>query len=489
MSEAACSLAGIICLDLKGYSKLDPAGQNNVFKHFLPKARELLDSVCQGQQDQLLDANTWGDSIVAVFRSVASGAKFALGLRDVIRNEVLAQHGLEDIQVRIALHAHTISYGTDQVRDLAKAASHVYGTGMVIPARLEPQTPGDQVFVTGQAAEILKQDIKEGRAFGNLVSVGTIRLAKNYGTCEAYWLGQPREEPPKFKAALATSEAALHAESQVRLRSIQFINDYVEKFHRHAQGTSTLERLESAFRRYHLAMLRCLSLPAPAESGGGRLNADVLLIEQKARSAREYPLVMTDGLDPTNPDHKNWVPIMAVAIDPNSRRVKQPKEGDGLAPYVLWANTNDRLGVGVAPDVMTSSNIVYYEHPLVRAKDAAGGGAEGSYRSSIVERMYKRAPREDKDKPPYCSILSAALMGVDSAKEDPAADVRYSCIGVLNITSPNRCEFTHADCVWAETAASLFASVHQSYRVRRGELAAGVQGTKKKVGRRKRGSR
>ena len=72
----------IVALDLKGYSSLSKEGQEAVFHEFLNKvSRHLSD-----RKKDLIDVNTWGDAVTAVFNKAIPAVEYALEVRDLVRN-------------------------------------------------------------------------------------------------------------------------------------------------------------------------------------------------------------------------------------------------------------------------------------------------------------------------------------------------------------------------------------------------------------------
>lgn len=97
-------LATIVLLDLKGYSELPLPAKRAFFLQALPKIAEKC--FTSEARNDIQDANTWGDAILAVFSNVREGANFALRILDFIRKEPWPDYPeLAKLGIRIAIHA------------------------------------------------------------------------------------------------------------------------------------------------------------------------------------------------------------------------------------------------------------------------------------------------------------------------------------------------------------------------------------------------
>src|SRR3989338_4785611 len=173
---------GIVLLDLKGFGKLSAHGQDAVFQEFIPRVRKL---VRDGQIPR--DANTCGDSILAVFEHTGAAAKFALDVRHLVRRADWQAGELSKLGVRIALHVGDVQFGKDELRALAKDDSHAYGSAIVVPARLEPRVPENQIWLTAEAATHVETLIAEGQFGADVRLSGPTTLPKSAGTRTVFW--------------------------------------------------------------------------------------------------------------------------------------------------------------------------------------------------------------------------------------------------------------------------------------------------------------
>ncbi|OGL66893.1 hypothetical protein A2856_00090 [Candidatus Uhrbacteria bacterium RIFCSPHIGHO2_01_FULL_63_20] len=429
----------IVLLDLKGFSSLNEEGQKAVFTELLPEAARLLEK--EGGT-RPLDANTWGDSIIAVFDDTRDAAKFALAIRNLVMTHEWKEKALSDLAIRIAMHVQDLEKGDDPVRSLARSGEHRYGPGIVIPARIEPMAATNQIWCTEEVAQQLQPAISNKNLRARLAPIGRIELLKGAGSREVYWLGGDKDDPPANVAALQYSHSS--PEARARLFSLRGINDYVERFHHHSVGLPA-SKLKASFKRYHHAILKALRLPARREGKVSRLEADVLELDD----AGKLKMVMA----PTNPEHKKWVPPMKLAMNA-AGGVTSPGKKCGVAVYSVWKNIERDLGVAVAPDVHESTDIVYFGRKSSKDQEI------GSYEIETVPGIYR--PAKDDEKPPYRAILSAAILRSTSADSDPDGRSPFKPVGVLNITSSLPNAFSLEDCAWAEAAASLLGSLYQT---------------------------
>ncbi|MBI5537111.1 MAG: hypothetical protein HY898_30595 [Deltaproteobacteria bacterium] len=497
----------IILLDLKGFSRLPPEGQAAVFAEFLPMVHELLVK----EEVEVVDANTWGDSVLAVVENVGKAASVALSIKTEVQRRRWKEKTLTGLGVRIAIHVADLRTGTDAVRQMSKSGSHVYGKALVIPARIEPVVPADNIYVTAEAAPHVRAAIDEGselRTDTQLVPLGMVKLAKQYGELELFWIGEKDATPPKLDClALSTLKdpSAVHFApdgSQVidanagelavpratsgqpgdhptsatagwrpshvlpvpssrepdnhdleistrtlsRLHSLRAINEYVEKFHIFAASCRSARELEEASKSFHMSILRTLRFTEGQSQDQG-LEADVLA------AVTEGQVVHFDLVFPSTAEsHARLVPKMQLVYGP-SRQLLEPQAGDGIAPYAYWAAVQIGSGVALARDVHKSADIEYWKREIKEPK--------GVYRPVKKEGIY--APARGTDSPPYRTVLSTIIQLTKKASGKPSDVASWDCFGLLNITSKKPDAFAVQDFAWAEAAASLIGSFYQSY--------------------------
>lgn len=183
----------VVLLDLRGYSKLNAEGQAAVFNEFLPKVYD------RCEEQDLLDANTWGDSILAIFAAPPPAARFALGVRTLLVQGHWTHNGLKQLGARIAIHATPLIAGVDAFRahGTDRKRQHWYGPGLVHPARIEPVVqPENSIWVTEQAAKLLEDSIRQDELSATLYPMGQVWLAKQAGQRLVWWLGERNETAP-----------------------------------------------------------------------------------------------------------------------------------------------------------------------------------------------------------------------------------------------------------------------------------------------------
>ena len=421
----------------------------------------------------MLDANTWGDAVVAVFTSAVAAVTFCTAVRRIFRDETWDVEEFNDLRPRIALHNTLLHSGTDPIRSIQK--SHFYGSGLVKPARLEPVVEAGYVWVTAEAFSTLREAIDRHEIRGYILkSIGRRELDKGAGQVDIYCLLEETEREPQLPHVQPpirdTDNALITSRELARISSALAANQYVENFHLFASKCSSVPDLDRTFASYHiefLLSLRLLSRPDPA-NGNVSFDADVLLLSGGGK--------FTPFEKATSEAHRRVLPDMFLRR--SGKSFVEPSTGDGLAPYVLWANSRGDLGVGAAEDVNGSSDIVYHK------RDAS---VIGSYTPRIVSGMYKH-PRSGIGVIPYGSILCAPLGVVHKGPSKPGTAAPVEWIGVLNITATHASKFTTQDCAWAELMAGLLGSLYQSYRSRRKELAQVIRpagASRKRVGRKR----
>jgi class 3 adenylate cyclase len=458
----------VVLLDIRGYSKLSPRAQLAFFEQVLPRIAEPLTSAVSSS---VLDANTWGDAVVAVFTSAIAAVTFCTNVRRIFRSETWDLEEFNDLRPRIALHNTLLHSGTDPIRSIQKG--HYYGSGIVKPARLEPVVESGYVWVTEEAYSVLREAIDRHEIRGHVLkSLGRRELAKGAGAIEVYCLLEENEREPQLAPQVATlphdaDNALITSRELARISSALAVNQYVENFHLFASQCRTLLDLDRVFASYHiecLLSLRLLSRPEPA-NGNVSFDADVLLLS----AGKLAPFQSA-----TSEAHRRVLPDKYLRK--TGKTFVEPSTGDGLAPYVLWANSKGDLGVGAAEDVNGTSDIVYHK------RDA---NVVGSYAQRAVPGMYKH-PKAGVGVIPYGSILCAPLGVLQKGLSKPDAAPPVEWIGVLNITATHASKFTTQDCAWAELMAGLLGALYQSYRSRRKELkqvGALAQPPRKPVGR------
>lgn len=170
----------IMFIDLAGWSRLRLPQMESYWTQAFPEIARRI------QQHRPVHANTWGDGVVATFKSVRTAAEAALDVRDFFRRAT-AEHGIPaGLVPRIALHRGDVLL----VQNPLTERSDFLGPAVHVAARLEPKTEVGSVFCTASFKAGL-DDLGEFAADAH--AVGTIELAKGYGTCEVFEVRGPGE--------------------------------------------------------------------------------------------------------------------------------------------------------------------------------------------------------------------------------------------------------------------------------------------------------
>ena len=164
-------IRAVVFGDFAGFSALSDA-QVMTFRE---KVLAGLAAEVERFRSQLLHGNTWGDALYLVFDDVASAANCALTIQDVIRTMDFAGLGLKGLRgMRIAAHAAPVFEGWDPIA----LTRTFFGAGVTQTARIEPQTPEGDVYVTYPFAALAS--LGAHQSF-DCQYVGQLAAAKGYG--------------------------------------------------------------------------------------------------------------------------------------------------------------------------------------------------------------------------------------------------------------------------------------------------------------------
>ncbi|MBI2519047.1 MAG: hypothetical protein HYV97_01460 [Bdellovibrio sp.] len=131
-------------------------------------------------------ANTWGDGLYMVLDDLAQAARFSLELASRMATTDWKAKGLpKDIGLRVGIHAGPVF---ESINPLTKNVSYI-GASVCRAARIEPITPPGQVFVSQEFAALLASEHANKFIFSY---VGTLSMAKNYGTFPMYRLEEAK---------------------------------------------------------------------------------------------------------------------------------------------------------------------------------------------------------------------------------------------------------------------------------------------------------
>ena len=167
--------------DLVGYSRLEE-DQVPFFMH------EFLEAVAgrlKGLPEQPRFVNTWGDAIFAVMDRAIPIARYALALRDVVRDTDWTGLGFAEMNVRIGLHTGPIFEGDDALT----GRTNYYGSHVNRAARLEPVTVPGHIYASEQFVGLLLSEQADPASRADDIHceyVGRLALAKRFGDLSVY---------------------------------------------------------------------------------------------------------------------------------------------------------------------------------------------------------------------------------------------------------------------------------------------------------------
>jgi class 3 adenylate cyclase len=163
-------IVSLLFADVKGFTTLHEDQIPAFVDGFLGTVARTL--ATSGVEPRL--KNTWGDGLYFVFQHVRDAAVFALALSDAIRATDWTAHGLPELTLRTGLHAGPAYACVDPVT----GRPNYFGAHVSRAARIEPITPGGQVYASAAFAALARaDDVREFRC----EYVGRTELAKGYG--------------------------------------------------------------------------------------------------------------------------------------------------------------------------------------------------------------------------------------------------------------------------------------------------------------------
>jgi len=177
--------AGILFLDIYGYSKLDEIEFLHVHNKLMPDLYNLLNE--ENEEDNYLYKNTWGDGIILLNEDYVKLASVALKIRDYLNNnryENIPVLKGKTLRARIALHRGEFMESCDPFQQ----RNCYVGLEIVRAARIEPITPVGCAFATEKMKDSITERHKRQRALGefHFIPKGKVNLAKGFGT-ETIW--------------------------------------------------------------------------------------------------------------------------------------------------------------------------------------------------------------------------------------------------------------------------------------------------------------
>ena len=184
---------GALFADIQGFGTLN---ETQVETYTNVVMRRLADSVINQYRSDLVDLNTWGDAIFATSKDAVKLGRFALELRDFFIR-LPGDTSYSDFQIRIALHFPRVYIAPNYVLSARGSKEGCFGKELTLPARIEPVTPPNTIFVT----ESFAREIND-RPDCNMTAVRfdlPIHLPKNAGVVEVFSLHWRSEMPtPKI---------------------------------------------------------------------------------------------------------------------------------------------------------------------------------------------------------------------------------------------------------------------------------------------------
>jgi class 3 adenylate cyclase len=168
--------------DAVNFSKL----QHEHFPIFEKEVWGLVENILQEMRLIPALSNTWGDGLYMVMQDLGQAARFSLILAERMASTDWKSKGLpQDIGLRVGIHAGPVF---ESINPLTKNVSYI-GASVCRAARIEPITPAGQVFVSQEFAALVASE--HSNKF-NFSYVGSLSMAKNYGTFPMYRLEEVR---------------------------------------------------------------------------------------------------------------------------------------------------------------------------------------------------------------------------------------------------------------------------------------------------------
>lgn len=168
----------------------DTAGFSRLREGMLRQYRKLffgsIAATLRSYGNDVLTANSWGDAIYLVMADPARAARCAIAIQERLHAIDYAAHGFEQpLRLRLSLHYGPIFPGVDELT----GTPTYFGKEVTFAARMEPVTPPGEVFAT---EELASQLALAGETEIAADYVGTVELAKQYGTAPMYLLRRAR---------------------------------------------------------------------------------------------------------------------------------------------------------------------------------------------------------------------------------------------------------------------------------------------------------
>lgn len=176
--ELPREVRAMLFADVAGFSQMKEEFHPRFFRRF----SATVEAVRAAAGDALLQTNTWGDGIFAVFKSVPAAARFALALLDRLGGEMnWAEMGFKNPNpLRVGLHAGPVF---ELKTELVQGGRNFFGQHVNRAARIEPVTMPGCAYASEQFAALLTVE-----AGGEFVCefVGAEELPKKAGCVVLY---------------------------------------------------------------------------------------------------------------------------------------------------------------------------------------------------------------------------------------------------------------------------------------------------------------
>jgi len=173
--EFESEIRALLFADVEHFSSLTDQEIPRFVRYFLGQVGKL----AAESPHRPLARNTWGDGLYFVFANAHDAGRFALDLRDLVRDADWSQQHLPPLNLRIGLHAGPVFCCSDPVT----LRTNYLGAHVSRAARIEPITPPGQVYAS-QAFVALSA--AEGVEQFRCDYVGQTPMAKKYGTFPTY---------------------------------------------------------------------------------------------------------------------------------------------------------------------------------------------------------------------------------------------------------------------------------------------------------------
>jgi class 3 adenylate cyclase len=177
------SIKALLFSDLVGFSTLKEEQIPSYIDEFLRPLAENLNNT----RNTPIFRNMWGDALYFVFEDPVSAARYALELRDFVKNRDRQKGNLPgNLNIRIGLHAGPVFSAKEPVLNRI----NYFGTHVNQAARIEPITSPGNVYASEQFASLLTSDRNNEL---ECKYVGIIVLPKEFGKYPIYLVKRKNE--------------------------------------------------------------------------------------------------------------------------------------------------------------------------------------------------------------------------------------------------------------------------------------------------------